>query len=1057
MNKKGFVSSSLIYSFIIVFIALIAAIIGTYAYYQGIIFSSNRDVTNSLNNLIESKYFKITNYLKNSGFEYPSNPSSAIYDTDYLVEIHYNGSKDYKLDSTIENWNNDRDYAYRYIKNVRYSGDYALMLGTYNYSEIYQNGTQSNTYNYEVGKKNVSRNILQKLENLSVGTHYIYVSSKILRNQSTNGDNKINITCSSGCYVDGNNSINLNGGYSDWYQDSIVFKIEVTDNFNVVDFSIESNTNISGAYILIDELLFTDVTDIINANSWNLDEAKEYFDGTKLNSDGTINNRYKINYFEGTISYELLESYEKINITFDNGNDVAKTYISLTAGQNLFTIAPPKRENYTFLGYFSSPNGTGTRYFDRLGRPNENETINKNMTLYAFWTNEVFYYPYTGTVERLLITAPGSYKLEAWGAQGGSVSKNNTTYSGGYGGYSIGMLDISYNTYLYLAVGEKGSDNFNNSTTISTSFNGGGGANCTDNNLCAGGGGASHIATINGVLSGLESNKSSIILVAGGGGGAIVTGNDGKNGGSGGGYIGSGATSSDNGGTQSNGFSFGQGESGNNYSGSGGGYYGGRASTLKIGTGGSGYVNNSLYDKKMYCYNCQSSESTDTYTISTNNIYRVDDGEYEPISYSAKEGNGFIKITKINGTLDNYFELTFDGNADNVNLDFKTIWVLHNSKYGVLPTATRDGYEFDGWYTKREGGTRIDENDIVTLTESQTIYAHWRLANYSVNFDATGGTVNPQSKQVTYTKTYGDLPIPFRIGYEFDGWYTKFTSGNKITSESVVIENKTHTLYAHWKSNEYIVYFDANGGLIDTQNINVLFGNNYGYLPIPTKDEYIFIGWYTEKEGGDLISNSTIYKTPGNQTLYAHWTNEKYNFKIETDQNIASFNVKVGNNPILSQQTYYNEIIPYFTNIEISEINAKIGYHYSGFTSFGPIEKINVDNISFLKIRLLEGDASINLVAAPNKFTILFSSGTGKGFMESRTCVYDQDCYLPENQFTKANTTFAGWLDSNGTPHENLANLKNIVSEDGGTITLTAIWKDEIETDDGGSSGGGGC
>ena len=47
--------------------------------------------------------------------------------------------------------------------------------------------------------------------------------------------------------------------------------------------------------------------------------------------------------------------------------------MTFVAGQNNYTIVPPKRENYTFLGYFSRPDGTGTRYFDRLGAPNDEE------------------------------------------------------------------------------------------------------------------------------------------------------------------------------------------------------------------------------------------------------------------------------------------------------------------------------------------------------------------------------------------------------------------------------------------------------------------------------------------------------------------------------------------------------------------------------------------------------------------------------------------------------------------------------------------------------------
>ena len=1055
MNKKGFVSSSLIYSFVIIFIVLVAAIIGTYAYYHSVIFSSNRDIINSLNNLIESNYVKLTNYLENSGFEEPTNPSSATYNTDYLTEVHYDGSKDYKLDTTIDSWINENRHAYRYINNIKYSGNYALMLGNYNYSEIYQNGTQDYTYTYEVGLIDSYRSVYQNITNLSLGTHYIYISAKILRNRPTSGDNSINVSCDTGCYTEGENLIDLSGGYVDWHQESLLLKVEVTDENNNISFNIESNTGNSGVFILVDELLFTDVTEIINANLWELEEAKEYFDGTKLNADGTVNNRYKINYFEDTISYELFENYERVTIIFDNGEEVADTTMTFVAGQNNYTIVPPKRENYTFLGYFSRPDGTGTRYFDRLGAPNDEEYINKDMTLYAFWTNEIFYYSYTGSIEKLLITRPGDYRLEAWGAQGGSVSKDGVIYKGGYGGYSVGMINIPYSSYLYLAVGGQGKNNYSQESTLEASFNGGGGSTCTDGIICSGGGGATHIATSDGSLSHLSADPSAIILVAGGGGGAIFIDGEGKNGGSGGGYKGTGVVESDKSGTQNAGFNFGQGESGNNYSGSGGGYYGGSVSSAKVGTGGSGNINNNkLIDKSMYCYNCETSDDIGTKTISTNSIYTIEAGEFEPLSTSVKEGNGFIKITKIGNTLINYFELSFDGNASDSEVSPKTMWVLHNSKYGVLPSATRSGYEFLGWFTEAEGGTRLRETDTVKLTASQTIYAHWTLAKYTVTFDATGGQVSPEEENVTYTLNYGELPTPTRLGYTFEGWYTDPNNGIKVTSSTTVTTTKNHKLYAHWKANQYTVTFDANGGVTDKENIDVVYDNKYGVLPVASMDQYNFIGWYTQKIGGEEITADSIYKIAGNQVLYARWSNKKYEFSLSIDSNIESFNIKLGSDAPLNNQTSYNGFIPYLTEITISGIVTKTGYHYSNFTPSGAIEEIPGSDNATITFKTLEGESTILLQSSPNSFTINFNPGSGSGTMEPQTCIYDQDCTLNSYSFSKSGYNFSYWTDEEGNTYSNRANVKNILSEHNSSITLTAQWSKRSSGNSGGSSGG---
>jgi uncharacterized repeat protein (TIGR02543 family) len=47
------------------------------------------------------------------------------------------------------------------------------------------------------------------------------------------------------------------------------------------------------------------------------------------------------------------------------------------------------------------------------------------------------------------------------------------------------------------------------------------------------------------------------------------------------------------------------------------------------------------------------------------------------------------------------------------------------STYGTLPTTSRDGFTFDGWYTQASGGTKVDSNTHVANSKSHTLYAHW--------------------------------------------------------------------------------------------------------------------------------------------------------------------------------------------------------------------------------------------------------------------------------------------------------------------------------------------
>ena len=90
---------------------------------------------------------------------------------------------------------------------------------------------------------------------------------------------------------------------------------------------------------------------------------------------------------------------------------------------------------------------------------------------------------------------------------------------------------------------------------------------------------------------------------------------------------------------------------------------------------------------------------------------------------------------------------------------------------------------------------------------------------FTVTFDATGGTVSPNSKNVTYSSTYGTLPNPTRTGYTFAGWYTSASGGTKVTSSTKVTTSANHKLYAHWTTNSYT---------LDINPDNNSYGTNAG-------------------------------------------------------------------------------------------------------------------------------------------------------------------------------------------------------------------------------------
>lgn len=70
----------------------------------------------------------------------------------------------------------------------------------------------------------------------------------------------------------------------------------------------------------------------------------------------------------------------------------------------------------------------------------------------------------------------------------------------------------------------------------------------------------------------------------------------------------------------------------------------------------------------------------------------------------------------------------------------------------------------------------------------------------------------------------------------------------------------------------FTVSFNANEGVVNESSKTVVYGSTYGSLPTPTRDYYTFDGWYTAKTGGNKITESSVFNSAENVTLYAHWT-----------------------------------------------------------------------------------------------------------------------------------------------------------------------------------------
>ena len=225
------------------------------------------------------------------------------------------------------------------------------------------------------------------------------------------------------------------------------------------------------------------------------------------------------------------------------------------------------------------------------------------------------------------------------------------------------------------------------------------------------------------------------------------------------------------------------------------------------------------------------------------------------------------------------YTATFNGNGGGTP-NPSTITKTYGSELGTLPTCSRTGYTFLGWYTASSGGTKISSTTKITSTV--TYYAQWSINSYTLTYNVNGGNaVSPASKSVQYGSAYGTLPTPTKSSnaeytYAFAGWFTAASGGTQVTANTTMGAGNT-TIYAHWTATRrsYTATFNGNGGgTPNPSTITKTYGSELGTLPTCSRTGYTFLGWYTASSGGTKISSTT--KITSTVTYYAQWSINSY-------------------------------------------------------------------------------------------------------------------------------------------------------------------------------------
>ena len=246
------------------------------------------------------------------------------------------------------------------------------------------------------------------------------------------------------------------------------------------------------------------------------------------------------------------------------------------------------------------------------------------------------------------------------------------------------------------------------------------------------------------------------------------------------------------------------------------------------------------------------------------------------------------------------YTVTLDANGGTMSgLETATKTVEDGKQVGTLPTPTRDGYNFLGWYngeTLVEAGTAVTGDMTLTAKWSQKTKNVLVKAVVSENINGAytifSVNVAEETNLLNYLKANVNSQIPAKTGYSIVGdgegnAYWWYYNGSRLLIAQDNELQEAETVYIKYEANEYTLYFNADGGKCDTTSKKVTFDAKVGTLPTPTKDGQVFMGWYDE--AGTKYTSDTVYKVDGDTTLTAKWAEEAFVLlKIYTGGKTAS-------------------------------------------------------------------------------------------------------------------------------------------------------------------------
>ena len=263
------------------------------------------------------------------------------------------------------------------------------------------------------------------------------------------------------------------------------------------------------------------------------------------------------------------------------------------------------------------------------------------------------------------------------------------------------------------------------------------------------------------------------------------------------------------------------------------------------------------------------------------------------------------------------------------NLDGGTNAERNPAEYNVvsdkitLLEPSKTGYRFDGWYGDNTYTIPVKEIAAGSVGDV-TLYAKWTINQYTVSWNANGGTLDGGNASVS--AEYGSLvsevkpanaPTKAATGekeYTFAGWYTDPYNGTELATDAKVTGDVTY--YAHWTEADrlYTIEWWNEEGTQKIESKQLAYGTPFtgqnqgdrGDKPGGAGYFWRFDGWYTRpNKNGDKLKETDAVQSDAK--YYAGWNQEWYKYTVSFDSRglLNNFGLAV---TIPEQKVTYNEL-----------------------------------------------------------------------------------------------------------------------------------------------------